>query len=113
MPVGPPVASTSLKQLLNIFPKQVRFQIHRVTNFSFTQDRDRQCVRNNPNAETFFINAGDRKADAVNRNRTFQNHITQHARRRGDFEDVIRARIFPSERIFPTPSTWPVTKMPA
>src|SRR5271155_1362797 len=85
------------QKLLRVFAEQIRFQIHRIADFSFAPRRDFQSVRNDPDAKTFFPDDRDRQTDSVNRNRTFLNHITQNFLRRGNFQNMIRARFFPAQ----------------
>ena len=52
---------------------------------------------NNPDAETFFLHARHREADAVHRHRAFEDNVTHHFRRRGDVEHVVLPHAFPAD----------------
>ena len=59
------------RKFLRVFSKQVGFQVHRVAKFFFAQRRDDKVCGMIQMRKTFFADARDRQADAVNRNRPF------------------------------------------
>src|SRR5262252_1066582 len=43
-------------EFLDVFAKQIRFEIHGIADFALAQCRDRVSVRDNPDAEAWFAN---------------------------------------------------------
>jgi hypothetical protein len=85
------------KKFLDVFAKQVGFQVHGVAHLALAQSGDFKRVRDDPNAETFFTHGCDGQTHAIHRDRTLVNDVTQHLRRSGDFEDMIRTGFFPAD----------------
>ena len=82
--------------MFDVFANEIGLQVHRVARFSFAQRGHLVSVRDDPDAETFPGDAGHGEAHAIHGNGAFEDDVAQHVRRRGDFQDVIRAGPFPA-----------------
>src|SRR5215469_15830444 len=69
----PGSSAPAIDELADVFAKDVRLQIHGIANLSFAQRRHFVRVRNEPNAKTPFFYRCIFEADAVHRDRAFEN----------------------------------------
>src|SRR5215469_7828302 len=90
-----PLSPSLRNKLLHVFAQQISFEVNGISNFSLSQCRDFVSVRYDPDAKALLVDARDRQADAIHRNRTLGDDITHHFGRRGDVEHVVLSRAFP------------------
>jgi hypothetical protein len=83
------------EKLFDVFTEEVGFKIHGIADLAFAKRGDFISVRDDPDAETVFLHGSDGEADAIERDRTFVDHVAHDFGRCGDIEDVIALDAFP------------------
>src|SRR5579862_6709214 len=85
----PPLSPFLRNKFLDVFAQQIRFEINGVSDLPFPQRGDFVSVRNDPDAKALLVDAGDRQADAIHGNRTFEDHVAHDLGWRCNVEHVV------------------------
>src|SRR5438105_11201287 len=89
------LASSGAEKFLDVLSQQISFEVDCISHFSLAQRGDLISMWNDPNPEIFSADARHGKADAIHRDRAFEDDITHHVWRGGNVEHMVISYSFP------------------